>query len=303
MTNEIEQVALRAARAAGRIHLKRLSRITINRKSNSIDLVTEADRESEAAIIEVIHRAFPTHAILAEESGASMHQSDHRWIIDPLDGTTNFAHGYPQFCVSIAYERRGRVQFGVVYDALKKECFIAHRGQGARLNGKPIRVSTTPNLGAALLGTGFPYDRRERRRFYLCFWEELMMRSQGVRRTGSAALDFAYVAAGRTDGFWEFGLRAWDVAAGALIVEEARGRVTNMDGSELDLAGANVVASNGRLHDQIVEALRKRGPRPTVATPRCCARPRPRHNFSHLRRTPDEHEDTTCDARGYRGLR
>jgi myo-inositol-1(or 4)-monophosphatase len=189
-----------------------------------------------------------------------MHQSDHRWIIDPLDGTTNFAHGYPQFCVSIAYERRGRVQFGVVYDALKKECFIAHRGQGARLNGKPIRVSTTPNLGAALLGTGFPYDRREKRRFYLCFWEELMMRSQGVRRTGSAALDFAYVAAGRTDGFWEFGLRAWDVAAGALIVEEARGRVTNMDASELDLAGANVVASNGKLHDQIVEALAQARP-------------------------------------------
>jgi fructose-1,6-bisphosphatase/inositol monophosphatase family enzyme len=162
--NEIEQVALRAARAAGRIHLKRLSRITINRKSNSIDLVTEADRESEAAIIDVIHRAFPTHAILAEESGASVHQSDHRWIIDPLDGTTNFAHGYPQFCVSIAYERRGRVQFGVVFDALKKECFIAHRGQGARLNGKPIRVSSTPNLGASLLCTGFAYDRRDDRK-------------------------------------------------------------------------------------------------------------------------------------------
>ena len=253
MINEIEQVALRAARAAGRIHLKRLSRITINRKSNSIDLVTEADRESEAAIIDVIHRAFPTHAILAEESGASAHQSDHRWIIDPLDGTTNFAHGYPQFCVSIAYERRGRVQFGVVFDALKKECFIAHRGQGARLNGKPIRVSATPNLCSALLCTGFAYDRRERRRFYMCFWEELMTRTQGMRRTGSAALDLAYVAAGRTDGFWEFGLRAWDVAAGALIVEEARGRVTNMDGSELDLGGANIVATNGRVHDELVE--------------------------------------------------
>jgi myo-inositol-1(or 4)-monophosphatase len=258
--NEIEQVALRAARAAGRIHLKRLSRITINRKSNSIDLVTEADRESEAAIIEVIHRAFPTHAILAEESGASAHQSDHRWIIDPLDGTTNFAHGYPQFCVSIAYERRGRVQFGVVFDALKKECFIAQRGQGARLNGKPIRVSTTSNLGGALLGTGFAYDRRERRRFYLCFWEELMTRAQGVRRTGSAALDLAYVAAGRTDGFWEFGLRAWDVAAGALIIEEARGRVTNMDASELDLNGANILASNGRLHDELVEVIAQTRP-------------------------------------------
>jgi myo-inositol-1(or 4)-monophosphatase len=258
--NEIEHVALRAARAAGRIHLKRLSRITINRKSNSIDLVTEADREAEAAIIEVIHRVFPTHAILAEESGASAHQSDHRWIIDPLDGTTNFAHGYPQFCVSIAYERRGRVQFGVVFDALKKETFLAQRGQGARLNGKPIRVSTTANLGAALLGTGFAYDRRERRRFYLCFWEELMTRAQGVRRTGSAALDLAYVAAGRTDGFWEFGLKPWDVAAGALIIEEARGRVSNMDASELDLGGANIVATNGRLHDELVEAIAQARP-------------------------------------------
>ena len=251
MVDEIEQVALRAARAAGRIHLKRLSRITVNRKSNSIDLVTEADRESEAAVIEVIHRSFPTHAILAEESGASAHQSDHRWIIDPLDGTTNFAHGFPQFCVSVAYERRGRVQLGVVYDALKKECFVAQRGRGARLNGKPIHVSTTPSLSAALLSTGFPYDRRERRRYYLCFWEELMTRAQGVRRTGAAALDLAYVAAGRTDGFWEFGLKAWDVAAGALLVEEARGRVTNMDGSPLDLAGANILATNGRLHEEL----------------------------------------------------
>ena len=251
MVDEIEQVALRAARAAGRIHLKRLSRITVNRKSNSIDLVTEADRESEAAVIEVIHRSFPMHAILAEESGASAHQSDHRWIIDPLDGTTNFAHGFPQFCVSVAYERRGRVQLGVVYDALKKECFVAQRGHGARLNGKPIHVSTTPSLSAALLSTGFPYDRRERRRYYLCFWEELMTRVQGVRRTGAAALDLAYVAAGRTDGFWEFGLKAWDVAAGALLVEEARGRVTNMDGSPLDLAGANILATNGRLHEEL----------------------------------------------------
>src|SRR6266481_2434891 len=169
--NEFEQVALRAARAAGRIHLKRLSRITINRKSNSIDLVTEADRESEAAIIDVIHRAFPTHAILAEESGASVHQSDHRWIIDPLDGTTNFAHGYPQFCVSIAYLREGRVEHGIVYDALKKECFTGSRGSGAKLNGKSIHVSKIPSLDLSLLGTGFPYDRRQKRRLYLSFWE------------------------------------------------------------------------------------------------------------------------------------
>src|SRR5271157_3439450 len=172
VTFDIETVAIRAARAAGRVHLSRLRRISVSRKSNSLDLVTEADHEAEAAVIQIIRRAFPDHGILAEETGKSAEHSEHRWIIDPLDGTTNFAHGYPQFCVSIGYERRGRVQFGVVYDALKKECFIAHRGQGARLNGKPIRVSTTPNLGAALLCTGFAYDRRERRRFYLCFWEE-----------------------------------------------------------------------------------------------------------------------------------
>ena len=255
MINEIEQVALRAARAAGRIHLKRLSRINVNRKSNSIDLVTEADQESEAAIIEVIHRAFPKHAILGEETGASRHESDHRWIVDPLDGTTNFAHGYPQFCVSIAYEYKGRVQCGVVYDALKKESFVAHRGRGARFNGKPLRVSTCDFLSTALLETGFPYDRRERRRFYMYFWEAFMMRVQGVRRTGAAALDLCYVAAGRVDGFWEFGLKPWDVAAGALIVEEARGRVSNMDGSPLDLTGGNIVASNGRLHEEMVRTL------------------------------------------------
>jgi myo-inositol-1(or 4)-monophosphatase len=258
--NQIETVALRAARAAGRIHLKRLSRINIDRKSNSIDLVTEADRESEKAIIEVIHRAYPTHAILAEESGASTHKSDHLWIIDPLDGTTNFAHGFPQFCVSIAYQHRGKTEFGVIYDALKKESFTAHRGRGARLNGKPIHVSTTDSLGTSLLATGFPYDRRERRRFYLCFWENFMTRVQGVRRTGAAALDLAYVASSRVDGFWEFGLKAWDVAAGALIVEEAGGRVTNMDGSPLDVYGANILATNRRIHSHMIAAIEEARP-------------------------------------------
>ena len=197
MINEIEQVALRAARAAGRIHLKRLSRITINRKSNSIDLVTEADREAEAAIIEVIRRAYPAHAVLAEESGASAERSEHRWIVDPLDGTTNFAHGYPQFCVSIAYEHRGHLELGVVYDALKRECFVARRGGGARLNGKPIHVSRVRRLEDSMLCTGFAYDRRKRRRFYLTFWEAFMMRTQAIRRTGSAALDLTWVACGR----------------------------------------------------------------------------------------------------------
>ena len=255
VSNEIEQVALRAARAAGRIHLKRLSRITVNRKSNSIDLVTEADRESEAAVIETIHRAFPTHAILAEESGASAHLSDHRWIIDPLDGTTNFAHGYPQFCVSIAYERRGKVharrhlrraQKGMLHRAARPRRDAQRQADPRQHHGQPV---------GALLSTGFPYDRRERRRYYLCFWEELMTRVQGVRRTGAAALDLAYVACGRTDGFWEFGLKPWDVAAGALLVEEARGRREQHGRRELDLAGANIVATNGRIQAEMIETL------------------------------------------------
>jgi myo-inositol-1(or 4)-monophosphatase len=253
--NDIERVALRAARAAGRIHLKRLNRISIASKSNVIDLVTEADRESEAAVIDVLHRAFPAHAVLAEESGASTYTSEHRWIIDPIDGTTNFAHGYPQFCVSIAYEKRGRLQTAVIFDAFKRELFVAHRGKGARLNGKPIRVTRTPTLEGALLATGFPYDRRERRRFYFAFWEAFMLRTHGVRRTGSAALDLAWVACGRVDAFWEFGLKPWDVAAGSLIVEEAGGQVSNMDGSRLDLAGAQIVASNRRLHQQMVDTI------------------------------------------------
>ncbi|MGH8012597.1 MAG: inositol monophosphatase family protein [Candidatus Binataceae bacterium] len=254
-SGDIERVALRAARAAGRIHLKRLSRVTVKRKSNSIDLVTEADQEAERAVIEVLQRAFPTHAVLAEESGANVHKSEHRWIIDPLDGTTNFAHGFPQFCVSIAYERRGRLQTAVIFDAFKNECFVATRGKGARLKGKPIRVSQTDSLATALLATGFPYDRRERRRFYLAFWENFMMRTHGVRRTGSAALDLAYVASGRVDGFWEFGLKQWDVAAGALLVAEAGGRVSNMDGDQLDLSAAQIIASNGRIHREMIEAI------------------------------------------------
>jgi myo-inositol-1(or 4)-monophosphatase len=251
----IERVAIRAARAAGRIHLKRLGNTHISRKSNAVDLVTEADREAEAATIDVLQRAFPDHTILAEEGGGSSVAGEHRWLIDPLDGTTNFAHGFPQFCVSIGYERRGRIQLAVIFDAFKKELFLARRGGGAWLNQKPIRVSRVRTLDMSLLATGFPYDRRERRRFYLCFWEAFMLRTHGVRRTGSAALDLAWVACGRVDAFWEFGLKPWDVAAGSLLVEEAGGYVSNIDATTLDINAAQIIASNGRLHQQMVETL------------------------------------------------
>ena len=196
-----------------------------------MDLVTEADGESEQAVIRTLSRGLPDHAILAEESGANARQSEHRWIVDPLDGTTNFAHGFPQFCVSIAYKRRRRLELAVVYDTFKLELFVAARGRGARLNGRPIHVSATPSLDHALLATAFPYDQRERRNFYLTFWEAFMMRTQGVRHAASAVLDLCYVACGRVDALWEFGPRPWDIAAGALIVTEAGGQVTNLDGS------------------------------------------------------------------------
>ncbi len=251
----IEQVALRAARAAGTVHRARLNKISFKGKTSFLDLVTEADGEAEAAVIGIISRAFPSHAILSEEGGGVEQPSEHRWIIDPLDGTTNFAHGYPHFCVSIGYERRGRVELGVILDAPRKELFVARRGQGASLNGQPIVVSRAPKLGASLLATGFPYDRAARRRFYLTFWEALMTRVHGVRRTGSAALDLAWVACGRMDGFWEFGLKPWDVAAGSLLVQEAGGRVTNMDGTRLSLSGGAILATNGRLHRQLMNVI------------------------------------------------
>jgi myo-inositol-1(or 4)-monophosphatase len=257
---EIEKVAVRAARAAGRVHMKRLSHINVTRKTNAIDLVTEADRESEAAAISVLQRAFPTHSILAEESGASAAVSEQQWIIDPLDGTTNFAHNYPQFCVSIAYVRRDRIQVGVIFDAFKHELFIARKGGGARLNGMPLRVTLTPTLDSALLVSGFPYDRRERRRFYLTYWEAFMMRTHGVRRSGSAALDLAWVAAGRADAFWEFGLKPWDIAAGALLITEAGGRVTNIDGTELDVVGGQILGSNSRIHQEMLDVMRSLRP-------------------------------------------
>jgi myo-inositol-1(or 4)-monophosphatase len=216
------------------------------------DLVTEADRASEAAIVAAVRAAFPAAAILGEEGGVYSGTSDERFIVDPLDGTTNYAHRYPLFCVSIAYERAGVLVAAAVEAPLMGLRFAARRGGGATLNGAPIRVSSTPTVGSALICTGFnpaDYDRNGQ------YFAAMSRLAQGVRRDGSAALDLAFVAAGRFDGFWEWDLKAWDIAAGALLIEEAGGRVSAIDGSPLDLAGGSVAASNGRLHAELCTAL------------------------------------------------
>ena len=232
--------------------------IRITNKSE-LDLVTESDLASERLIIDRIRTYYPRHAILAEESGASEpadreRHSDWRWIIDPLDGTTNYAHGYPCFCVSIGLEFKGRMEIGVIYDPLRDDLFATERGDGVTLNGHRVHVSATRSLNSALLCTGFPYDVRERGEFARHF-ANFIMNAQAVRRDGSAALDLAYVACGRFDGFWEEGLHPWDVAAAVLMIEEAGGRVTHYDGSAFDIYGVPILASNGLIHDQMMKVL------------------------------------------------
>jgi myo-inositol-1(or 4)-monophosphatase len=251
--------AIQTARDAGRILAARLGRALISNKGD-IDLVTEADLASEKLIIERIRSHYPRHAILAEESGASdgaireAGEREWKWIIDPLDGTTNYAHGYPCFCVSIGVERAGRIEIGVIYDPVRDEMFAAERGQGATLNERRIRVSTVEDLNRAMVCTGFPYDVRERPRFARHF-TNFTMQAQAVRRDGSAALDLAYVACGRFDGFWEDGLHPWDVAGGIILIEEAGGRVTDFLGASLHIYTPKVLASNGLVHDAMMRVL------------------------------------------------
>jgi myo-inositol-1(or 4)-monophosphatase len=246
-------VAWEAANAAGAIIRENWQQPKTIDYKGAIDLVTSVDRECERQIVDVIRRNFPDHSILAEEEtdvyGAQNH---YRWIIDPLDGTTNFVHSYPQFSVSIALEQNGGVIVGLVYDPIRNECFKAGLGQGATLDGGPIRTSIANELDKSLLATGFPYDHRDFADFYLSYFKAFMIRCQGIRRGGSAALDLCYVACGRLDGFWELKLKPWDIAAGALIVTEAGGKLSDFSGKPFSIRGQETLATNGLIHDEMV---------------------------------------------------
>ena len=256
-TAKLLNAAWQAASAAGEIIRESWHQPRSIAYKGPIDLVTSVDRAAEQSIVELLKREFPEHSILAEEeteiTGAA---SEYRWIIDPLDGTINFAHAYPQVSVSLALEFRGQIIVGLVYDPLRRECFRAVKGQGATLNGVAIRISSVRELDKALLATGFPYDRRENADFYLSFFKAFLIRCQGIRRGGSAALDLCYVAGGRLDGFWELKLKPWDIAAGALIVAEAGGSLSDFSGKEFSITGNETLASNGIIHDEMVQVMR-----------------------------------------------
>ncbi|MFY9559853.1 MAG: inositol monophosphatase family protein [Terriglobales bacterium] len=244
------------AREAGALLLNYFhQRVQIEYKG-AADLVTVADRKLEALILERIRQQFPTHDVMGEEGTRIDTGSDYKWYVDPLDGTTNFAHGFPVFCVSLAVEYRGRRAAGVIYDPTRDEMFAAEAGKGATLNGQPIHVSSTSRLAECLLGTGFPSQKRHKNP-NIYFYHHLTLRTHGVRRAGSAALDLCNVACGRFDGFWEFNLNPWDTAAGVLIVEEAGGRVTNFSGGPFQLDSRETLASNGLVHDALVHEFQE----------------------------------------------
>ncbi|MEO8482604.1 MAG: inositol monophosphatase family protein [Acidobacteriota bacterium] len=249
--------AIEAALAAGRIHKQYFRQNPHVEKKGRIDLVTAADLAVEQMFRDLIGRRFPTHGVLGEEgaSGTQPSGARFRWIIDPVDGTTNFAHGLALFCVSIALEIDGHIVLGVVYDPIADELFTAERGSGARLNGLPIRVTSAETMVDALLCTGFPYSIREERRRQVDVFAAFLGEVQAVRRLGSAALDLCYVAAGRFDGFWEERIHPWDIAAGAIIIEEAGGTVTGMGGEPFDPFAGHIAASNGPLHAPILSVI------------------------------------------------
>ena len=253
-------IAVRAARAAGDIivrNMDRLDRITVVTKQNN-DFVSNVDHMAEEAIISAIKYAYPDHGILAEESGVQGETSEYQWIIDPLDGTTNYLHGFPQFAVSIALKHKGRIEVGVIYDPISQELFTSIRGNGAMLNDKKIRVTSHKGLTNALLGTGFPYYDQSYLDTYLETMKALMQKTAGIRRPGSAALDLAWLAAGRIDGFWEFNLKAWDIAAGALIVREAGGIVSDFENKEGYLTSGDIIAAAPKVFPEMIQIIQSK---------------------------------------------
>lgn len=253
--DKIKRTLLDALREAGAILKSGLLERRVVAKKSELSIVTETDHKAEAAIMAAIRRTFPDHAFLTEES-PPIGNSASRWIIDPLDGTTNFAHTFPVACVSIAYEENGTLVMGGVYDPFREELFLGEKGNGATCNEKPITVSKTPVLNDSLLCTGFPYDRRERPDDYLAIFKAFMMKTQGIRRTGAAALDLCYVACGRFDGFWELKLQPWDKAAAMVILEEAGASTSDFSGKPLTLDDIQNVAANGFLHREMLEILK-----------------------------------------------
>lgn len=251
MNGELE-AALGAAKAAGEVLRDGFGARRQVRYKGEVDLVTEMDERAEGIIKEALLGAYPSYGMLAEEGGTLPGEDDARWIVDPLDGTTNYAHGLPVFAVSIALEKADEVVLGVVHDPIGEETYVAERGRGARLNGEPISVSDTDELIRALVVTGFPYDRDDVPAA-LDLFGRFSMLAQGMRRLGSAALDLCYVASGRLDAYYERGIHAWDVAAGSLILQEAGGRITDYRGDPFELETAELVASNGPLHPALVE--------------------------------------------------
>ncbi len=250
MSGDYLGAAVETAQEAGKILLEEFERPARITYKGEVDLVTQADRRSEEAIVARLKKHFPEHAILAEEGSGHERPSKYCWYVDPLDGTTNFAHGYPCFAVSIALAEKHEPIVGVVYNPVSQELFAAARGTGATLNQRKIHVSAIDKLATSLLATGFPSHKRAQNPNIHYYWD-FTLKSHGVRRDGSAALDLAGVAAGRFDGFWEFGLKPWDTAAGVLLVEEAGGRVSDFDGKPYRLGGRVILASNGRVHEEM----------------------------------------------------
>jgi len=254
----ILNVAINAAIQAGKLinqYVDRLDCINIQQKTHN-DFVSEVDRQAEEIIIQDIQKFFPDHAIEAEESGLQG-KNEYCWIIDPLDGTANFIHGIPQFAVSIAVKHKDTLVAGVVYDPSSHELFTALKGKGARLNNRRLRISQTNQLSKALIGTGFPFRHPDRIDHYIEIFKDMMINSSGIRRAGAAALDLAYVAAGRLDGFWEDGLNSWDIAAGALLIEEAGGMISDFSGEQHFLQNGNLVTGNAKIHKQLLDIIGK----------------------------------------------